>query len=249
LLLLAPACGRFEFALVDRADAAVDAMQCELAADIRDGLLLHWEFEDDVQSLTAMDSSGSGNHGVRINLPTFVPGKIGQGMGFGDQLGGSQDQRVRKTSASFDSTGDLTLVLWAFSVNTGAIDVLVDTDQNNTSTFRVLDRDTTPTHGNLRVSSDGLVSADAVAESFAYNIWQHIAIVRPASGDGVGIYMNGTLQTASADSGTPVANTTFQIGGAGDTSSDFNGVLDDIRVYGRLLSIAEITHLYNRTCP
>jgi hypothetical protein len=71
------------------------------------------------------------------------------------------------------------------------------------------------------------------------NTWTHIAVVAKASG--TTLYVNGnpqqTLGAVTLGSGTtaPVA-----IGNTGDDDDPFSGQIDDLRLYTRALSPAEI---------
>src|SRR3569623_1006054 len=47
-------------------------------ADINDGLIGHWNF-DETSGTVAADSSGNGNNGTLINGPTWVTGQVGSG--------------------------------------------------------------------------------------------------------------------------------------------------------------------------
>jgi hypothetical protein len=61
------------------------------------------------------------------------------------------------------------------------------------------------------------------------------------------IYLNGVLSgTADQTSGTPVAGTTnVQIGNNSSLVNTFDGYIDDVRIYNRVLTVAEINRIYN----
>ena len=78
------------------------------------------------------------------------------------------------------------------------------------------------------------------------NQWYHLVVKR--SGDDFMLYLDGSLVATGADSRPiPDPNTSFQIGTAegGHPERVFKGLIDDIRIYNRALSDAEIQELYN----
>jgi hypothetical protein len=77
--------------------------------------------------------------------------------------------------------------------------------------------------------------------------WYHVA--GTYDGSLIGIYLNGLLVTQQVASGAiPVTADPLSVGGKpGSTSllNRFNGIIDDVRIYGRALSGGEIIQIYN----
>jgi hypothetical protein len=72
------------------------------------------------------------------------------------------------------------------------------------------------------------------------NAWYHVVMLRA---DGVTkFYVNG-IQTANTESGRPFVPKAFTIGSATGIRF-FNGMIDDVRIYNRALSAAEIQAIY-----
>jgi len=73
--------------------------------------------------------------------------------------------------------------------------------------------------------------------------WYFIA----ASWDGsnMNLYVNGALDAHQAESGTASAVSTLYIGNHSSLTYQFLGSLDDVRIYNRALSAAEIQAMYN----
>jgi hypothetical protein len=75
--------------------------------------------------------------------------------------------------------------------------------------------------------------------------WVHLAATRDAS-NLVTIYVNGNAVKTGVATTPTVAAGTFSIGAsAGCINQQFNGSIDDVRVYNRALSAAEVAALYN----
>jgi hypothetical protein len=76
------------------------------------------------------------------------------------------------------------------------------------------------------------------------NTWHHVL----ATYDGTTrkVYINGVLQSSAAASGLNAQNMNFRIGST-NNSEYFIGTLDDIVIYNRALSLAEVGNLMNST--
>jgi hypothetical protein len=84
-----------------------------------------------------------------------------------------------------------------------------------------------------------------------HDTWVHFTIVSDYSGASVKFYRNGELIQTSVMTGTPVfpsTNRAKYLGTLGGVSYPItNGNLDDIRIYNRELSAAEVKALYEGT--
>ena len=87
-------------------------------------------------------------------------------------------------------------------------------------------------------------------EGFHNQRWYHVAGVRDYVAQSVGLYVDGVLVDSKADTTAPVAGAGFtaSIGRWSDGGFDvahFVGAIDEVRVYGRPLSAAEIGQHFN----
>jgi hypothetical protein len=83
------------------------ALICPAYADLNDGLVGYWKFDD--PSNLGLDSSGNGNNGTAYNA-TSVDGKIGTALEFSGNL----DSYVEvPPNDSLNPTDALTISLWA----------------------------------------------------------------------------------------------------------------------------------------
>src|SRR5262249_25462156 len=84
------------------------------------------------------------------------------------------------------------------------------------------------------------------------NAWTHIAVV--ATSTEPEVYVNGVLRQSlgpvrlgtSASANTVIGGTGEGIGGDNDP---FNGIIDEVRVYNRVLSASEVQQVYAFTSP
>ncbi len=211
-----------------------------IPARLTSGLVGYWTFDGkDMLNGVARDVSGNGNTGNLLNIASttfYTGGKIGQAGNFD----GNND--VIKTTSDFIGTNDVTVTAWIkISSFTAGVN---NTRIVNNGSFVFYPRLTGST---LAVSSDGLATnAVSANNAIALNQWVFVATTRASSGT-ANLYVNGVLSgTANQSSGTPVAGTgNVSIGNANTADRAVIGNLDDVRVYNRTLSAAEIASLYN----
>ena len=181
----------------------------------------------------AYDRAGQGNDGTLTNGPARAPGKIGQGLSFD----GSNDY-VESTSNVLDPTsGPLTASAW-FKTNSITTNQVIIAQLDGTGTGR----------GWLSINSTGVISSNLGntvtlgTTALKTNTWYH-AVVTKLSGV-VTLYLDGQNDGSAArtiESATGV--TRIGIGKTG--LNPFNGLIDEVRVYNRVLSADEIKRLYN----
>src|SRR3990167_2150381 len=218
--------------------------------DLNSGLVGYWSFDGkDMAGVTAYDRSGNANNGTLTNGPVRAIGKIGQGLSFDGvndviDAGTNITPKVNGISGSAwvnmlgvaDIANDdrVVMALWTAGF-TGNFNFVVGnyTPANDDHLLFVANPDDTwPA-----VQSTGTINL---------NGWQHIAFTY--DGANVRFYFNGTLDSSPAFSTSllTTAGQRFVLGNVNLTSTDdnFQGYLDDVRVYNRALSGDEIKRLY-----
>lgn len=83
------------------------------------------------------------------------------------------------------------------------------------------------------------------------NTWVH-AVITWSTGGQVRTYINGVLSGSIQLSSYTMNITTpvnFMIGAQAATTRNFNGSIDDVKIYNRVLSPSEVTQLYNEANP
>ena len=203
-----------------------------------DGLVGWWKF-DETNGTVAYDSSGNGNDGNLTNGPTWATGKIGGALSFD-----GVDDYVNV--ASFELGGELSLSFWVncteFKSWSRFLD-FADGDNDNqlfysnsasTSQFAFIYKITANNYKNIFVNT-------------TLNSWAHYAGIIRGNGD-YEAYKSGSIQ-ASASGGPlpPKLSRSYHYFGKSNSSGDplFKGLLDDVRIYNRALSAAEVQALYN----
>ena len=209
------------------------------------GLVAGYAFNETSGSTTA-DASGNGNTGILTNGAVFVAGKNGNAV----RLDGVNDHVNLGNPASLQLIGSMTISAWINAASFPFDDAAVVSSMasNETSGFQL---DTTVDTGPRRigfklVSSTGGFIGRYGATALQLSQWYHIAGVYAAASQTVVVYLNGQL-----DNGTLVGT----VGAAQRNSSlavnigqrpawpgtyNFAGRIDDVRIYNRALTQAEI---------
>ena len=211
-------------------DAAIDGYVPDAFVDTT--LMAHWKF-DDAPADGALDSSGRGHTGTctGTGCPLLVAGHIGNAYKF-DAV-----DDVLIVLDSLDFRGNFTIAMWANLAavtaqvsgmakpgppgNTWQLELHVSTYSHSGGSFHYLDGGPT----------------------IAANTWYHVA----GTWDGTTkrLYLNGVM-VASVASTTTYNTQNISLGGddngAGPTLL-WNGMLDDLRIYNRVLNVTEIAAL------
>ncbi|MDQ6993128.1 MAG: DUF5011 domain-containing protein [Mariprofundus sp.] len=74
-------------------------------------------------------------------------------------------------------------------------------------------------------------------------LWHHVAV--SYDGTSARFYIDGALDSTVAAAGAlaPITTANINVGGSGNTVDYFNGDIDEVRIYNRMLNMAEITAL------
>ena len=204
----------------------------------------------------AGDSSGSGNNGTLMNGAAWTTsGKIGGALSFD----GQNDEVVLDNFSDLDFSQEnaFTFSAWVYPLGNNAGDIIFSRGGSFTNAgnavyhFGVLNVDAT--RWVIRIS-DGtsILSADFTG-SVSINQWQLISAIW--DGSTLKLYKDGILIasrlkgsfTALWDGDTAKKRETSIGADGAEEYLNWNGKIDDMRVYSRALSAAEITALYNYT--
>ncbi len=199
------------------------------------GLVGYWPF-DDGSGTAAADASGSGDNGSLLpssNPPSWATGWNGTALSFG----GSQLVSV-PASSQFDFSNDFSVSLWVKA--SSPVGTVIGRSLNNLSTLWRIDG------GNFEYYPS------------AGNVWRPIRRRLSQTAHGISItvtlssttltfYLDGNAGTPVTVSGVPaLSGIPISIGAARNDGLDgFTGTVDDVRVYSRALSAAEVQSLYS----
>jgi hypothetical protein len=178
------------------------------------------------------DASGNGNNGTINGATWTTSGKYGNALNFN----GSNALVTINNAASLQLTTGMTLEAWVYPTVTGPWwgDVIYKGNDNyyleGTSYPSGF-----PAMGGTLPNAPPLYGTAVLA----LNTWAHLA----ATYDGatMRLYVNGVQVASRAQTGTIVTSTNpLQIGGDSIYGQYFTGRIDDVRIYNRALSAAQI---------
>ena len=193
---------------------------------------------DEATGTTANDSLGVNGLTLKNNAAFATTGKISGSL----TLDGVDDYAVRTTpSSALKPTTAFSIAAWV---------KLTTTDSGGSEVASMGDN-----YG-LRIAADGNVkswfwdtSTYHMATTSGVNVkdgaWHHL--VGQYDGSRVQVFVDGALKKELAITGAIAyaRGTSFVLGrhGNGDTSHDFNGSIDDVRVYNHALTAGEVASL------
>jgi hypothetical protein len=211
-----------------------------------DNLVGYWRLDDGTGSATAFDSSGRGNEGVLHGLDTASAWVAGRSQG---ALSIAHNGWVQvAASPSIDSITDrITASAWVYW--DGQIDAWATALSRQIGTgvdqyyHLSLGMDGHPT---FLVTADGFVTPHA-SDLAPMGVWTHIA--GTYDGTTARMYVNGVeVDNAPLTGAFPADTTPIILGGNGNDASGvatelFPGRIDELMLYARALSAAEIGQL------
>jgi len=201
------------------------------------GLVL-WLLFDDRSGSEALDRSGKLNRGTLYG-PTWVAGKIGSALSFD----GVNNSMQVADSTSLRLTSALTIAAWIYPKSAGELAygrIVSKRDSANyafsmgggTSVFVYLDATAYASTGTGRVP---------------YNVWSFVAVTfdKTLPSNQVKTYVNGVLKgTGTRTTDIPTSTYPLIIGNRLALDRCFDGTIDEVRIYNRALTAAEIKRHY-----
>ncbi len=210
------------------------------------GLVGYWKF-DEGSGTTGSDSSRYGNNGTLVSNPAWVNGIAGKCLNFG--------------SCTYVNVPDATIL--DFGTSNFSISVWAYLDTTSDSFGRIVGKkDIAAAAAGYSIywrpgiselmwsTADGSLSSEIYTADTITIGWHHIVMVRDSGDANNGyFYIDGVKkQLASAASILNVSSSQpLTIGSIPGCSLNFVNKIDDVRVYNRALSEAEIRAIYNAT--
>ncbi len=205
------------------------------------GIVGNWRFDDGSEA-TAKDYSGNGNNGTITNASSTT-GKVGKALSF-DSTDGDNDYVAIPNNSAFNLSTAITVEAWV--------------NPNTVSSTQVIAGKTYGTSWEMGLSSSQLY-VNAVEGGTTYSgvvkggtvstgLWNHVVWTYDSS-TGVNIaYVNGVQVATSTKSGVlGIDSTTLYIGRRCYGNLLFNGLIDEVAIYNRILSADEVYSHYKNS--
>ena len=212
------------------------------------GLVGSWSFNgSSVAGTQVKDISGAGNNGVLVNGPELVSGIIGQAL----QLDGVDDYLDAGSGQTLNNLPALTVSAWIYPrIVNGGEHILGKGGTSKVGWLLIFD-----TNARLRFLAyftEGVLEQTSEHNVIQTNSWQHLLVTwdGSATGANVKMYVNGS-EIAYGATFDAHGNRQSDAGHRlymGDSGALFpyNGVIDGIRVYNRVLAADEAKKLSSR---
>jgi hypothetical protein len=197
-------------------------------------LIAHYRF-DEGSGTTASDSSGNGNNGTLMGGPSWVAGVTGHALSFA--AAGSTVQVPSSSSLTGMST--VTVAMWVQAATIGVDQDFLSMRCPAPAYYAYDFQISTQNKVQFQAVSPTSAGAGATNTAVKAGTWYHVAGVY--DGSVVKVYLNGVADGyTNPVSGTLVSNCQH----LSIALSNFTGVLDEVRIYRRVLSGTEIMSLY-----
>lgn len=211
------------------------------AAVLADGLVSYWNM-DQGSGTTATDVA-NGHNGTLMNGTGWIASNIVIGSTFSTTYDGVDDFVQIADTVDLDLTGNLSISGWVRTTSTGTQVIARKTFAYEVFVY----------NGHLAaLLGDGSTWSGSDIVEGAVNItdgnWHHVVMTYSDSTDTLKLYVDGVLDVSNTAYLVSVgANANDLYFGADGQGSNFylNGGLDEMRVYARVLSDAEIASLHS----
>lgn len=222
-------------------------------ANATDPNLVGWWKLDETSGTIAADSSGKGHNGTVVGSPKWIAGHIGGALRFNGN--GYVSLPIGSVISSLAESTFAIWVNWSGrpDPNQGGWQRIFDfgTDTGN---YIYLCPSTGASNAAMRVA---IVAGNNVWDEFDANTgalprgWHHVAVTISRSSRTITMYLDGNDVGSKTDCVNTVsdlgATTNNWLGKSQYNDPNFNGSLDDFRIYNRVLSRAEIRALLAQT--
>lgn len=187
---------------------------------------------DEGTGTTAGDSSGRGNAGTISGATWAATGKFGKALTFN----GTTNWVTVPDAAALDLTTAMTVEAWVKPTTVAGWSTVLMKEDLSDLAYGLYAGSTGASRPNGWFGQQGIYGPAAISTT----AWTHLALVKDATT--LRLYVNGTLvATTPSTLSAPVTARSLRIGGNAVWPGEFfKGLIDEVRVYGRALTAAEV---------
>lgn len=189
---------------------------------------------------TVLDSLGV-NNGTAYNTPSYVTGKVNNAIDL--ETASAQYVKIGSSGGTLDfTTQNFSLATW---IKLESFDGVADhkvISQTGTNGYALYIKDATGKVALGKLNVDEVLST----QTLTTGDWYYLVVTYDQTANKVNFYINGSL-----DSGGELSYSTTFAGsqdtriGLGDGTQTLDGIVDEVGIWNRVLTVAEVTQLYN----
>jgi hypothetical protein len=217
-------------------------LQKSSEAALDSGLVGHWKFDEGKGAL-ASDSSRNRNHATLVSGPVWTEGKFGGALG----LNGADAHVLAPATPSLADLGPLTVSAWVKPVKLKLGRIVAKEGAERGRWMLIAGEGTIAFAKDFSTQE---LRRETVANLLPCGAWHHLAVTWDGTAQvtQVHIYVDG-IEAAYAKNQDGAgkkmsdASTSLSIGNRGDLTRGFQGTIDDVRLYARVLTAQEIASL------
>lgn len=196
------------------------------------GLVGYWSFDEGLGT-EVRDGSLYGNNGSLVNDPVW------------------KSDCKSNTCLEFDGieeyitfigpvvgANDLTVSFW-MNPDTLAAETILGTTSTYTREVQIQDSDTLE----MNLGEGSVHNYFDISSPFQTNQWQHVVVTKNTAGD-VRVYLNGQDVTVGTPTISNTVDFSWNLIGSEKLNVYFDGELDEIRIYDRVLTAEQVEQLY-----
>lgn len=213
----------------------VAQLQSSLQLTVQPGGMLLYYGLDEASGAFVRDSSINANNGNAVSTPSWTGGRVGGGV----SLNGSS-QYV--TGPDVDSSTNITISAWVNPTASQTSSIISKHSSTSDNQGRLSLASNTPS---FTITTGGTQRTATAGSALPSSSWSHI--VGTYDGSNVRLYVNGVQAGTSAGTGAIATNAlAWTIGRDANASSNyFNGVIDEVKVLNRALTLNEVDAEYD----
>ena len=188
---------------------------------------------------TSLDSTGNGHDGSLINGTSYAVGKLGQAFSFD----GVNDHITVNASGDLEPSPEISVAMWIKATAGGGIKLLMDSSHGSSNgNFGWAIQMTNAGAVGLAYGNGSSFPAIDSTTIIGDGTFHHFATT--LDGTDMRIYVDGVLEATSSYSGTPMGTgQQIRLGRHFSLNRQYNGLLDDVRIYNHALSGSEVLGL------
>jgi PKD repeat protein len=197
------------------------------------GLVASYSFEE-ASGSQVTDASGNANNGTISGATRVAAGRFGRALKFN----GKSDWVTVDHSASLNLTKGMTLEAWVYPTASTTSATILMKEASGNATYRIYSNFLGKGPASI-INVGGAAKTLSGGPTLPVNTWSHVASTYDGSTQK--LYVNGALVGSSRQTGSiDVSTGKLRIGGNSIWGYYFAGYIDEVRIYNRALSAAEI---------